>query len=159
MHFLYFEIFMLNIWTTIIDIALTRRKIGKPSMKLPVGGTFSQKDKEWLLIILIQDTSAQHHNSHSQCTAHIRYRWCSPAPTPTSATTTTPARAGTRPGCSTTASGTARRSRSTPWWALIGRELVTWPRNRLWLVQVGGDQYNVLDCGVDCLLWVKTKHR
>ena len=158
MHFLYFEIFMLNIWTTIIDIAL----VGKLASRLwsyPSVEHFLKKIRNdcWLFLFAILPPKPTHHIHHSHM--YIFIRWCSPAPTPTSATTTTPARAGTRPGCSTTASGTARRSRSTPWWALIGRELVTWPRNRLWLVQVGGDQYNVLDCGVDCLLWVKTKHK
>ena len=156
MHILYFEIFMLNIWTTIFDIAL----VGKLASRLwsyPSVEHFLKKIRDdcWLFLFAILPPKTTHHIHN----AHIRYRWCSPAPTPTSATTTTPARAGTRPGCSTTASATARRSRSTPWWALIGRGLVTWPRNRLWLVQVGGDQYNVLDCGVDCLLWVKTKHK
>ena len=59
----------------------TRRKIGKPSMKLPVGGTFSQKDKEWLLIILICNTSdpqMSDHISHSECTYPFLYDNLSP---------------------------------------------------------------------------------
>merc|ERR1712045_531247 len=86
------------------------RKIGKPSMKLPVGGTFSQKDKV-MFASPNTNISYYHYTGEGGDTAWLQHH------------------------------------------RLRDRQEISL------YAMVGGDQYNVLDCGVDCLLWVKTKHK